>query len=107
MKTYICKDWKFNPDNQEILYFNGTCHHLPNRYSLLLQVLMENGGNTVTYDCLLESVWGTKYRDNSTISSVVSDLRKLIGCGSSGERLIKTVSKRGYRFVGMVESMHN
>ena len=40
---------------------------------------------------------------NDTLSKCVTDIRKALGDNARQQRLLKTVSKSGYRFVGPVE----
>ncbi|NQY65459.1 MAG: winged helix-turn-helix domain-containing protein [Alteromonadaceae bacterium] len=101
MEIYECNNWIFNPKNQEIVYQDGDVLQLPARICACLQTLIE-AHETVFYDELLLKVWGTIHRDSSTISSVISELRKIIGCGNNGIKLIQTIPKKGYRFIGDV-----
>ena len=98
MQTYQCRNWTFTPDNQMLIYNDGREEHLPLRQSLCLATFLSEAGKTVSYDTLLMAVWGTTHKDASTISSVVSEVRKRIGCGIDGKKIIVTVPKRGYRF---------
>lgn len=103
MTIYKCHNWAFNPKNQELMYADGQVKQLPGRISACLNTLLECRGETVNYDQLLMKVWGTTHKDPSTVSSVISELRKLIGCGREQIKLLHTVPKKGYRFVGDVE----
>lgn len=103
MAIYKCHNWAFDPKNQELIYADGQVKQLPGRISLCLNTLIESRGETVLYEQLLMRVWGTTHKDPSTISSVISELRKLIGCGRDKVKLLHTVPKRGYRFIGEVE----
>lgn len=97
-KIFQTSQWYFLPNNQEIILICGTKVELPSRLSKCLETLMIANGDTVHYDELLLKVWGTEFRESSTISSVISELRKVIGCTNDGTRYIKTVPKKGYRF---------
>ena len=105
MAIYECNNWILNPKNQELVYLDGEVLQLPARICACLQTLIE-AKETVFYDELLLKVWGTIHRDPSTISSVISELRKLINCGNNGIKLIQTVPKKGYRFVGDVRNIN-
>ncbi len=98
MKRIETKDWSFYPSTQVLKYTDGTTLELPSRLSFCLECLIEARGDTVDYDTLLMSVWKTTHREASTISSVISELRKLIRC--ENVKYIKTVPKKGYRFIG-------
>lgn len=100
MRIYKTENWTFNENNQELTFADGTVRQLPSRLSRCLKTLLDAKGETVDYDQLLQVVWGTSFRDASTISSVISELRKLLGCGQSDKKFIVTVPKKGYRFLG-------
>ena len=100
MRIYKTENWTFNENNQELIFADGTVRQLPSRLSRCLKTLLDAKGETVDYDQLLQVVWGTSFRDASTISSVISELRKLLGCGQSDKKFIVTVPKKGYRFLG-------
>lgn len=68
----------------------------------LLRVLAERPGELVTKDELLDSVWGRRFVSESVIKSVVSELRQVLGDGSSSAPWIETVPRRGYRFAAAV-----
>lgn len=106
MTIFKCSNWTFKPDSQELIYPNGHIEQLPARLNNCLLTLISSKGSTVTYEELLLKVWGTTHKDSSTISSVISEVRKLVGCGKDGKKIIVTVPKRGYRFtlsVDMIE----
>lgn len=98
MTIYKSENWTFISDSQELIYDDGRKQQLPSRLSTCLLVLISSAGKTVSYDDLLIKVWGTTHKDASTISSVISEVRKLIGCGKDGKKIIITVPKCGYRF---------
>ena len=98
MTVYKSEDWTFISDSQELIYRDGRKQQLPSRLNACLLTLISSAGKTVSYDVLLKEVWGTTHKDASTISSVISEVRKLIGCGKDGKKIIVTVPKRGYRY---------
>ena len=98
MTIYKSENWVFNSDSQELIDREGHKGQLPSRISACLLTLISSAGKTVSYDELLEKVWGTTHKDASTISSVISEVRKRIGCGKDGKKIIVTVPKRGYRY---------
>lgn len=101
MMIYRTELWAFDEHNQELLYHDGQIRQLPSRHSRCLKVLLDAAGSTVPHETLLQDVWGTTFKDASTVSAVISELRKLIGCGQDGRRIIVSVPKRGYRLTGL------
>jgi predicted ATPase/DNA-binding winged helix-turn-helix (wHTH) protein len=65
----------------------------------LLQVLVENAGEVVTKDKLIEAVWGDIWVDEANLRANIGALRKVLGDGRDGRRYIQNVPGRGYRFV--------
>ena len=69
----------------------------------LLLFLVENREQVVTRDDLLSAVWGGRIVSESTLTSHINAVRKAIGDTGKQQRLIRTVSRRGLRFVGEIE----
>src|SRR5882757_3204112 len=74
----------------------------PKVFDLLL-FLVRNREQVVTRDDLLHSVWGGRIVSESTLTSHINAVRKAIGDTGKEQRLIRTVSRRGLRFVGQIE----
>ena len=68
----------------------------------LLVYLVSNRERVVSKDELLDAVWGGRIVSESTLTSHVNAVRKAIGDSGDDQRLIKTVSRRGFRFTGEV-----
>ncbi|MDC7227715.1 MAG: response regulator transcription factor [Spirochaetales bacterium] len=67
----------------------------PKEYELLLY-LVENNGNALSRDQILESVWDYEYgMETRTVDTHIRKLRRKLGCG---EKYIQTVRNYGYRF---------
>ncbi|MDM7921268.1 MAG: winged helix-turn-helix domain-containing protein, partial [Pyrinomonadaceae bacterium] len=63
----------------------------------VLCVLVESGGELVTYSELMDRVWKDAFVEESNLRQVVLALRRVLG-----KDAIETVPKRGYRFVPQV-----
>lgn len=68
----------------------------------LLAYLVQNAERVVTKDNLLDSVWGGRVVSESTLASHINLARKAIGDRGADQRLIRTIARKGYRFVGHV-----
>jgi TolB-like protein len=73
----------------------------PKVFDLLLY-LVRNREQVVTRDDLLEAVWGGRIVSESTLPSHINAVRKAIADTGKEQRLIRTVARRGMRFVGKV-----
>ncbi len=69
----------------------------------LLAYLVENRDRVVSRDDILTAVWHGRIVSEAALSSRVKAARQAIGDDGQAQRLIKTVHKRGFRFVGDVE----
>ena len=70
----------------------------PQVFDLLLY-LMQNRDRVVTKDDLLESIWGGRIVSESTLTTRINAARKAIGDSGARQELIRTVSRKGFRFV--------
>jgi len=68
----------------------------------VLRLLVANAKRLVSRDELIEAVWGGRIVSESTISARISSARKAIGDDGTRQALIKTVPRRGFRFVAPV-----
>jgi len=68
----------------------------------ILVVLVESAGRLVTKESLLEEVWPDTFVQEANLSVNMATLRKALGEGPGEHQYIKTISKRGYRFVANV-----
>src|SRR5688572_25483973 len=71
----------------------------------LLQVLVRNNGHLIEKDELIKEIWPDSFVEEGNLNRNISILRKVLGEDSSGKPYIKTVPKRGYRFVGGVKKI--
>src|SRR5438045_1745576 len=69
----------------------------------LLVYLVRNRGRVVSRDDLLEAIWGGRIVSESTMTSRINAARKAIGDTGGAQRLIRTVPRKGIRFVGVVQ----
>jgi TolB-like protein len=68
----------------------------------LLTYLLENRDHVVSKDDLIASVWGGRIVSDSTLTSRVNAARKAVGDSGDAQRLIRTIARKGLRFVGTV-----
>jgi TolB-like protein len=68
----------------------------------LLIYLLENCDRVVSKDDLIASVWGGRIVSDSTLTSRINAARKAVGDGGKQQKLIRTIARKGLRFVGEV-----
>ena len=97
---------KFRLDAQKkVLWHEGEPVNLPLKEVELLCVLMENVGEVVTKEELLNKIWANAFVEESNLSRHVYLLRKTFKDFGEEEDLIQTVPRRGYRFTGEVREI--
>ncbi len=70
----------------------------------LLVYLIRNRDRVVTKDDLIESVWGGRIVSDSTLASRLNAARKAVGDSGDQQRTIRTMARKGVRFVGDVRA---
>jgi DNA-binding winged helix-turn-helix (wHTH) protein len=60
----------------------------------------------ITKNELLDRVWGHRFVSDAVLRTAVSDLRSALGEDPRRARIIETVSRRGYRFIGALANHH-
>ena len=73
----------------------------------LLVYLVQNRDRVVTKDDLIASVWGGRIVSDSTLTSRINAARKAIGDSGGDQKLIRTVPRKGFRFVATVLTRSN
>jgi TolB-like protein len=68
----------------------------------LLVYLVGNRDRVVSKDDLIGAVWGGRAVSDSTLTSRINAARKAIGDSGEEQKLIRTVARKGLRFVGAV-----
>lgn len=96
---FLFEDYCLDADRRELARGPELIAIGPKVFDLLLY-LVQNRNRVVTRDDLLQAVWGGRIVSESTLTSHVNAVRKAIGDTGKEQRLIRTVSRKGIRFVG-------
>ncbi|CUU15048.1 Adenylate cyclase EC 4611 CDS [Bradyrhizobium sp.] len=66
--------------------------------------LMENRDRVVSKDELIDKIWHGRSVSESTLTSRINAARKAIGDSGANQALIRTIARKGFRFVGAVQT---
>jgi DNA-binding winged helix-turn-helix (wHTH) protein len=73
----------------------------------LLVYLVKHRERVVSKDDLFEAVWVGRTVSESTLTTHINAVRKAVGDSGDEQRLIRTVARKGFRFVGEVRERDN
>ena len=99
--AYVFADCELDCERRE-LRRNGTAVHLEPQVFDVLTHLVMNRDRVVTRDELLQAVWNGRIVSEDALTSRISAARRAIGDSGEDQQLIRTVQRRGFRFVADV-----
>src|SRR5438045_3079722 len=102
MAVYRFETFSLDSDRVELRRGTGLVDLEPQVYDLLLY-LIRNRDRTASKDELIATVWRGRVVSESTVTSRITAARHAIGDTGSQQRLIRTVHRKGYRFVSTVQ----
>jgi TolB-like protein len=71
----------------------------------LLVYLLQNRDRVVSKEDLIGVIWGGRIVSDSTLATRINAARKAIGDSGEDQKLIRTIARKGVRFVGTVRSV--
>ena len=86
---------------QELRRDGSRVHVEPQVFDLIVH-LLRNRDRVVSKDELLDTIWNGRIVSEAALSSRINAARKAVGDDGDRQSLIKTIHKRGFRFVGEV-----
>jgi TolB-like protein/cytochrome c-type biogenesis protein CcmH/NrfG len=69
----------------------------------LLVYLVRNRDRVVSKDDLIALIWGGRIVSDSTLTSRINAARTAIGDSGKDQKLLRTIARKGFRFVGQVK----
>jgi len=102
-KSVVFGEFEANLRTRELLR-NGTRIRLPDQSFQVLTLLLVHAGELVTRDDIRKALWpGDTFVDfDHGLNNAVNRLREALGDSADSHKLIETLPRRGYRFVGTV-----
>jgi DNA-binding winged helix-turn-helix (wHTH) protein len=99
-------DYTLDTDRRELRHGSEPVAVEPQVFDLLIY-LIQNRDRIVSKDDLIASVWDGRIVSESTLTSRINAARKAVGDSGEGQKLIRTIARRGFRFVGEVLTRSN
>lgn len=99
---YQCDDIVVEPRAHRLERAGVALSVEPKAFAVLV-VLLQQAGEVVGKDELLDAAWGHRHVTPGVLTRVISQLRHILGDCASSPRYIATVHTLGYRFIGDVQ----
>jgi adenylate cyclase len=99
--TFSFDDYELEIEQRELRRGGEPVALEPQVFDLLVY-LIRNRGRVVSKDDLIENIWGGRIVSTSTLTSRLNAARRAVGDSGAMQQLIRTVPRRGVRFVGEV-----
>ena len=94
-------EYSLDTDRHELARSGDLVPTEPQVFDLLVY-LIENRERVVSKDDLIEGVWGGRIVSDSTLTSRINAARRAVGDNGTEQALIRTLARKGLRFIGAV-----
>jgi TolB-like protein/Tfp pilus assembly protein PilF len=101
---YLFEEYAFDTDLRE-LYRGGHVVSVAPQVFDLLDYLIRNRERVVSKDDLINTVWNGRVVSDAALTTRLNVARSVIGDSGEKQRLIKTLQRKGFRFVGTVQEV--
>ncbi|MGY3691248.1 TolB-like protein/Flp pilus assembly protein TadD [Bradyrhizobium sp. USDA 3240] len=99
---YLFEDYALDTDRRELHRATGVIVVTPQVFDLL-DYLIRNRERVVSKDDLISAVWNGRIVSDAALTTRLNAARTAIGDSGEKQRLIKTLPRKGVRFVGAVQ----
>ena len=103
---FTFEDYSLDNDRQELCRGAERVSVEPQVFEVL-RYLISNRGRVVSKDDLIAAVWKGRIVSESTLSSRITAVRHAVGDSARQQRLIRTIPRKGFRFIGQVTEQKN
>ena len=99
---YCFEDFVLDPGRRELRRADAVIAVQPQAFDLL-QYLIANRDRVVSKDDILAAVWGGRIVSEFALTTRINATRTAVGDDGDQQRLIRTLPRKGIRFVGVVQ----
>jgi TolB-like protein/DNA-binding winged helix-turn-helix (wHTH) protein len=99
---YRFAEFEIDLSHQELCRLGEPVHIEPQVFDLIVH-LVRNNDRIVSKDELIETIWNGRIVSEATLSSRINAARRALGDTGNDQAFIRTLHKRGFRFVGHVQ----
>ena len=99
-------DYEIDVERRELRRAKIAVHVEPQVFDLLVY-LVQNRDHVVSKDDIIASVWRGRIVSESTLTSRINAARTAVGDSGKNQKLIRTVARKGFRFVGTLDPKSN
>ena len=99
------EDYVLDTDRRELRRGSAVIAVQPQVFDLL-EYLINNRERVVTKDDMLDAIWGGRLVSESALTTRINAARTALGDNGEEQRLIRTLPRKGIRFVGVVREVH-
>src|SRR5215471_10324505 len=100
---FLFANYVLDTERRELRHGSEAVAIQPQVFDLLVH-LVRNRDRVVSKDDLIASVWDGRIVSDSTLTSRISAARKAVGDSGGEQRLIRTITRKGLRFVSTVRT---
>src|SRR3977135_1747254 len=98
---YLFVNYAFDTDRRELHRGADAVSITPQAFDLL-DYLIRNRERVVSKDDLIIAVWNGRIVSDAALTTRLNAARNAIGDSGEEQRLLKTLARKGFRFVGQV-----
>src|SRR6188508_2043595 len=99
---YTFSEFEIDLSQHELRRLGESVHIEPQVFDLIVH-LVRNHDRIVSKDELIETIWNGRIISEAALSSRINGARRALGDNGNDQTLIRTLHKRGFRFIGEVD----
>ncbi|TMO84359.1 winged helix-turn-helix domain-containing protein [Pseudoalteromonas spongiae] len=101
MRTFYIADFKVEPEKNKVSLPKAEFRLEPRVMSILCY-LVEHQGEVLSKEQILASLWPNQSLEPELVTKAVFEIRKILNDNPKSPRLIETIPRKGYVFIGKI-----